>query len=526
MLITEILARNARMYGNETALVERDPATSRRREIDWLSFDQEASRFSNALIRHGVKKGDRVAHLLMNCLEWLPTYFGILRSGAWAVPLNFRFEAQVLQGCSELAEPRVFLFGEEFIPRIKAIQPALGDTVAHYVFLGSEQQCPPFAVTYQEFTAGCDTADPMIPLEISDDAALYFTSGTTGQPKAVRLTHRNLEHACYVENQHHRQTHKDNFLCIPPLYHTGAKMHWFGSFIVGGRAVILKGIKPQWILEAISEEQATIVWLLVPWAHDILIAWENGELDFSQYRLQQWRLMHIGAQPVPPSLIHAWKRLFPHHDYDTNYGLTECTGPGCVHLGLKNTHKIGAIGIPGFDWECRIVDFDGNDLPDGERGELLVKGPGVMKEYYRNPDATAEALQNGWLHTGDIARRDRDGFIWLVDRKKDLIITGGENVSPVEVEHFFMQHPSIQDIGVIGTPDQRLGELVTAVIQLKMDHSLTEAEVNVFAEGLPRYKRPRIIHFGEVPRNATGKIEKPKLRERYAPTTGRASIPN
>ncbi|OQX49246.1 MAG: AMP-dependent synthetase, partial [Candidatus Sedimenticola endophacoides] len=231
----------------------------------------------------------------------------------------------------------------------------------------------------------------------------------------------------------------------------------------------------------------------------------------------QWRLMHIGAQPVPPSLVRAWRRLFPGHDYDTNYGLTETTGPGCVHLGLGNTEHIGAIGVPGFDWEARIVDFDGNDLPDGTPGELLVKGPGVMREYYRDPEASAAAIRDGWLHTGDIARRDEVGFIWLVDRKKDLIITGGENVSPVEVENHFMAHPAIQDIGVIGTPDVRLGELVTAVIQLKPGRTLSEREVLDYAEALPRYQRPRVIHFGAVPRNATGKIEKPKLRRRYAP---------
>ncbi len=515
MLITEILSRNGRMYADEIALVERDPAAGSRREISWRRFDDEANRFANALIAQGVRPGDRVLHLMMNAIEWLPGYFGILRTGAIAAPLNFRFEAEIIQRCNEIAEARVLLFGPEFTARIQAVKAALDRTIRHYVYVGPEQVRPDFAVAYADFVSGAAAVPPPVDLDISDAAALYFTSGTTGLPKAVSLTHRNLEHACYVENQHHRQTHEDNFLCIPPLYHTGAKMHWFGNFVVGARAVLLKGARPEWILQAVSEEQATIVWLLVPWAHDILIAWENGELDFGRYRLDQWRLMHIGAQPVPPNLIKAWRKLFPHHEYDTNYGLTESSGPGCIHLGLGNTHKIGAIGKPGFDWEAAIVDENGNRLPTGLSGELLVKGPGVMRGYYQNPQATAETIRNGWLHTGDIARMDADGFIWLVDRKKDLIITGGENVSPLEVEHYFLEHPSIQDIAVIGTPDQRLGERVTAIIQLKEGRTLSEQELLAYAERLPRYKRPRRFHFDSVPRNATGKIEKPLLRARY-----------
>ncbi|MDY6951455.1 MAG: AMP-binding protein, partial [Thermodesulfobacteriota bacterium] len=331
--------------------------------------------------------------------------------------------------------------------------------------------------------------------------------------------HRNLEFACFLENRHHHQTHGDNFLCIPPLYHTGAKMHWFGNFMVGAKAVILKGVSPEWILEAVSEEKVTIVWLLVPWALDILFAIESRELKLDDYDLQDWRLMHIGAQPVPPSLVKEWKRVFPHHAYDTNYGLTESTGPGCIHLGVENPHKVGAIGLPGFDWEYKIVDPHHRQVPPGTAGELMVKGPGVMKEYYKNPAATAETLFEGWLATGDIARQDPDGFIWLVDRKKDVIISGGENIYPVEIEDFLQSHPKIQDVAVIGLPSTRLGEIVAAVIQVKEGQTLTREEVVEFCQDLPRYRRPRQILFGHVPRNPTGKIEKPKLRKKYGAMT-------
>ena len=322
-------------------------------------------------------------------------------------------------------------------------------------------------------------------------------------------------HACRVEQNHHSQTRDDVFLCIPPLYHTGAKMHWFGSLISGSKAVLLRGIKPEWILRAVTEEKCTIVWLLVPWAQDLLDALDSGRVKLDDYLLDQWRLMHIGAQPVPPSLIKRWMEYFPHHQYDTNYGLSESIGPGCVHLGVDNIRKVGAIGVPGFGWECMIVDEQGNEVPQGEVGELAVKGPGVMKCYYKNPDATAECLHGDWLFTGDMARKDEEGFYYLVDRKKDVIISGGENLYPVQIEDFLRRHEKIKDVAVIGMPHPRLGEIAAAIIELKDGVQCTEQEIEDFCQELPRYKRPRKIIFEHVPRNATGKIEKPALREKY-----------
>lgn len=516
MIITEILARNARLFPDDTALVERDPANSSRKEITWKEFDSFSNRIANALVKRGTKKGGSVVHLMTNCLEWLPLYFGILKTGAKAVPLNFRFTEELVALCSNVSEAGVIFFGEEFTDRIASVKSELDLSVTIYIFTGPANKTPDFAEHIDEFIESANDADPETGLDITDDAAIYFTSGTTGVPKGVLLTHRNLEFSCYAENNHHSQKKEDCFLCIPPLYHTGAKMHWFGNFLVGAPAVILKGIKPQWILEAVSEENISIVWLLVPWAHDILLAIERGEVRLEDYDLSKWRLMHIGAQPVPPSLIQKWSEVFPHHEFDVNYGLTEATGPGCLHLGIPNRHKTGSIGIPGFDWECTIVDRNLDPVPLGEPGELIVKGPGVMKEYFRNPKESASSLVKGWLRTGDIARMDKDGFVWLLDRKKDVIITGGENIYPVEIEHFLSHHARIQDVAVIGIPDERLGEVVAAVIRLKPEKNMTEEEVRNLCELLPRYKRPKFIYFDDVPRNPTGKIEKPALRKKYA----------
>ncbi len=518
MIIGEMLARNAGMYGDEIALIEREPAKRNRKVITWKEFHVMANRIANALTAKGIKKGDKVIHLMMNCLEWLPIYFGILRTGAWAVPLNFRFTAEDIRYCSEIAEAKAVIFGEEFVDRINTIKEDL-KTIKEYIYFGPNEMEPDYATPFEALLETGSTDNPNIPINLFDEACLYFTSGTTGKPKPILLTHRNLEFACINENRHHNQTHEDNFLCIPPLYHTGAKMHWFGNFIVGAKGVILKGIKPQWILEAVSEEKVTVVFLLVPWAQDILVAVENGDVNLDDYQLDQWRLMHIGAQPVPPSLIKNWKKVFPHHDYDTNYGLSETSGPGCVHLGMENLHKVGAIGKAGFDWEYKIVDNNQEEVSQGEVGELMVKGPGVMKEYYKNPEATKSTLFDGWLLTGDMARADEDGFIWLVDRKKDVIIVGGENIFPVEIEDLLMENQKIQDAAVIGIPDGRLGEVPAAVVQVKQGKEMTEEEVIAFCETLPRYKRPRKVFFDSVPRNPTGKIEKPKLRKKYSGIT-------
>ncbi len=532
MPITDFLEKNAKLYPNDIALVEINPdkkpshpitwreysliesapGGKYRREMSWREFDIKANRFANLLLTRGVKKGDKVAVLLMNCLEWLPIYFGILKTGALAVPMNYRYTAEEIKYCLDLADVSVLVFGPEFIGRVEQIRDEIS-FVKHLFYVGSD--VPSFADCYDELVTYCSSVAPAIDVRDEDLGAIYFSSGTTGFPKAILHYHSALVSSCITEQNHHGQTRDDIFLCIPPLYHTGAKMHWFGSLISGSKAIILRGVSPEWILRTVSDEGATIVWLLVPWAQDILDSIERGDINISDYNTAQWRLMHIGAQPVPPSLIRRWKTVFPNHQYDTNYGLSESIGPGCVHLGVENIEKVGSIGKPGYLWQAKVVGDNGKEVKGDEVGELLVKGPGVMKCYYKNPEATEEVLKNGWLYTGDMARVDEDGFIWLVDRKKDVIITGGENIYPVQIEDFLRAHAKIKDVAVIGIPDNRLGEIAAAIISVKDDTECSEQEINEYCSALPRYKRPRKIIFADVPRNPTGKIEKPKLREMY-----------
>jgi long-chain acyl-CoA synthetase len=531
MLITEYLERNAILYPDEVALVEINPEynlsggawkelnlvesgpeTPFRREISWEDFNCRANRFANLLLANGVGRGDKVAILLMNCLEWLPIYFGVLKAGAMAVPLNYRYSAEEIEYCLDLADASLLVFGPEFEERIDSIKGRLGK-IKNMFYVGTN--CPDYALSYFKFISYCRSSKPGVTLNAVDDAAIYFSSGTTGFPKAILHNQESLTHAAICEQAHHGQTHDDCFLCIPPLYHTGAKMHWFGSLVAGGKAVLLRGVSPQWILDAASREQASIVWLLVPWAQDILDAIDRGDLDPTAYDLSCWRLMHIGAQPVPPSLIRRWREKFPRHQYDTNYGLSESIGPGCVHLGVDNIHKVGAIGQAGFGWQTRVVDAQGRDVPTDAVGELIVKGPGVMSCYYKDPEATAAVLKDGWLYTGDMAKVDLDGFIFLVDRKKDVIITGGENIYPVQIEDFLRGNDCVKDAAVIGRAHQRLGEIASAIIELKEGANCSAEDIENFCNALPRYKRPREIIFDRIPRNPTGKIEKVKLRQKY-----------
>src|SRR5271157_2406959 len=513
MLISDLLKQNARLYPDEIALIELHPGKNLRKTVTWREFDEQANRMANALIARGIKKDDKVIHLMVNSIDWLVVYFGIIRTGAWAVPLNFRFTGTEIKYCVDIAEARIMVLSEEFIERVVPLRDHL-PTIKKYIFAGSK--LPDGMESLEDVIRQASPKPLKVKITAEDTCGLYFTSGTTGDTKPIVLTHKNMEFAAVLEQKHHYQTHEDNFILIPPLYHTGAKMHWLGSLLMGSRATILTEISPKNILDAVHNERGTIVWLLVPWAQDILVALDKGELKLKNYDLSHWRLMHIGAQPVPPSLIKHWKRYFPKMQYDTNYGLSESTGPGCIHLGIENDHKVGAIGKPGYTWHARLVDAQGRDVPQGKNGEIIVKGAGVMREYYKNQQRTADTLIDGWLYTGDVGRMDEDGFIWITDRKKDVIITGGENIYPVEIEEVLHNHPKIYDVAVIGIPDERVGEIAVAIVDVKPDANLLEQEVIDFcAQNLAHFKRPRRIIFGKVPRNPTGKIEKPKLRERY-----------
>jgi long-chain acyl-CoA synthetase len=514
MNMIDIIAKNARVYPQHTAFVEVRPVTRSRTSISWAQFDNRINRLAGSLIEKGVKKGDKIFIFGRNSINWLETYFAVMATGAWAVPLNFRFDDESIKYCARAASPVAFFMDAEYAPRISNMRAEL-PTVKNYICIGANKGMQNMNDLIKTTPAG----RPEIALKDDDACALYFTSGTTGEPKPVLHVHKNLMCVALNEATNERWKQTDSLLMLPPFYHL-AIGHLLGCMLAGGRAILLtEKVTPAYIFENISNERISLVFLLVPWALDILHALDRGELKREDYNLTQWRLLYMGAQPIPPSLVQRWWDHFPGMQFDNVYGLSETAGPGTLHLGIGNETKLGAIGKPGLLWDARIVDDRGDDVPRGQVGEIIVKGAGLMQEYYKNPGLTAQTIRNGWLLTGDLGKSDEDGFIYFVDRKKDLVNSGGENIYPVEVEAVILRHPDVHDVAVIGTPDERLGEIVTAVIELEPDKVPNEEEMTAFCEqNMPRYKRPRRFIFGPVPRGSTGKIEKPRLRAKYCRT--------
>jgi len=529
MNISEMLERNARINPRDTALVERVPSKSFRRQMTWREFDERVNRIANALMIRGIGKGDRVLQWMMNSVNWLEAYFGIIRTGAIATPLNFRFSEKDFKYCADVAEPKAVILDERFADKVKAVSHPM---LAPQRCIVNGQTVSPGMEGFEDVIAESSPKPVRIEIKDEDPCGLYFTSGTTGVPKPILLTHKNMECAAITEVVHGLRRPGDIWVTLKPLYHTGDWIHWLASLILGGGSVIQGDkITPRAIFEVIHEERGTVAMLLVPWLQDILTALESGEIEVEEYDLSCWRLVLFGTQHVPPNLVLRWKKTFPNMLYEVNYGLTEASGPCCIHLGIGNEHKLGSIGKAGFNWEARLVDENGKDVNLGEVGEIIVKGNGVMREYYKNPEKTMETIKEGWLYTGDMGKMDSDGFIWFIDRKKDVIICGGENIYPIEIEDTLQSHPKVHDVGVIGVPDERLGEIVVAIIELEPNVSPSiemKEELSRFCEeNLPRYKQPRHIIFDSVLRNPTGKIEKSIIRQKYGKwNADEASISN
>ncbi|MBC2703331.1 class I adenylate-forming enzyme family protein [Desulfobacula sp.] len=509
---------HARHIPDKVCLIERTPATGERRSIAWKEFNDEINRTANFLAKDlGVKHGDFVMHLQKDSLEWLITYYAIIRLGAVVVPLNFRFETSDVLYAAEVCNPEVFILGSEFLG---VVQPAQKDltTIKNYICIGND--VPDDMINFKVVQDYEDTSDALVEVDRDHDLAMMFTSGTTGKPKPVLHTHFSINNTAIGNGMTYFVQKDDNYLFFLPLYHSGTMFLWAPFYATGAAGTIIRDFRdPKWIIEAIAEEKCTDVLFVVPIGIAVLNAIDKGEIVLSDYDLSSWKYMEIGAQPVPFDIMKLLVKRLP-CAVSNIYGITEGGGGGLFNLYPEDVlSRPGSIGKPTFGVEAKIVGPTGDELGCDEVGELIFRTPRMMREYYSNPEKTQEALKNGWLYTGDLLKRDKDGYFYIVDRMKDMVTSGGENIFPVEIEDALMDHPDIDDIACIGYPDDRLVEIVLAIVQIKEGRQLSEEEVIEFAKSkLSLYKVPRKVIFDQVPRNPTGKLMKPQLREKF---TGR-----
>lgn len=509
---------HARHLPDKICLIERNPAQNERRTLTWKQFNDEINKVANYLSKElGIKDGDYVMHLQNNSLEWLITYYGIIKIGAVIVPLNFRFVGQDILYAAEVCDPKAFIIGPEFLPVVQPVQKDL-KTVDKYICVGGD--VPADMVDYKTIAASDDTSEAIVDVDDMHALAMMFTSGTTGKPKPVMHTHFSLNNTAIGNGMSYFVEKNDNYLFFLPLYHSGTMFLWAPFYATGATGTILRDLKdPKWIIEAVAEEKCTDVLFVVPIAIGILNAIDSGDLKLSDYDLSNWRYMEIGAQPVPFDVMKKLVEILP-CKVSNIYGITEGGGGGTFNLYPEDViRKPGSIGKPTFGVEAKLVDFEEKEVGPGEVGELIFTTRRMMKEYHNNPEKTAETLKDGWLYTGDLLQTDDEGYYYIVDRKKDMITSGGENIFPVEIEDALMANSKIDDVACIGYPDERLVEIVMAIVQLKEGESMTEEEVIEFAKTkISMYKLPRKIVFDQVMRNPTGKLMKPEMREKY---TGR-----
>ena len=511
-------AVHARHLADKICLIERTPSVNQRRTLTWRQFNEEINKVANYLSKDlGIKDGDFVMHLQNNSLEWLITYYGIIKIGAVVVPLNFRFVGADILYAAKICNPKAFIIGSEFLPVVQPVQKDL-KTVRQYICVG--ESVPDDMIDYRTLAASSDISEAVIDVADHHDLAMMFTSGTTGDPKPVLHTHYSLNNTAIGNGMSYFVEKNDNYVFFLPLYHSGTMFLWAPFYATGAVGTILREFNdPKWIIEAMAEEKGTDVLFVVPIAVAILNAITNGDINLNDYDLTSWRYMEIGAQPVPFDVMKRLVDTLP-CGCSNIYGITEGGGGGLFNLYPEEVlQKPGSIGKPTFGMDAKIVDFDDTELPAGEVGELLLKTNRMMKGYYQNPELTQKSLKNDWLYTGDLVKADEEGYYFIVDRAKDMVTSGGENIFPVEIEDALMDHPKIDDVACIGYPDERLVEIVLAIVQLKKGESMTEEELIEFAKTkMATYKVPRKVIFDEVMRNPTGKLMKPKLREKY---TGR-----
>jgi len=494
------LTRTARTNPAREALVSEGEGTTYR------ALNAKANRLSHGLLRLGLEKGDKVGTLFANSPELVVTYFAVLKAGGVLVPLNPRLRAEELFYMMDHSEAKYLVFSERFLKVVTSIQDRLpGLKLA--IFCG--KVTPGNAVSYHDLIEQGSEGEPDIEVCEDDGFAIVYTAGTTGTPKGVLLTHRNFIWGMLNQNTSYHLP-PDRSLQVFPLAHSAGLIGLCTRMMRGDTIVLIRGADLELILDTIQREQITFLGL-VPTLSNALS--QAPSLD--RYDRGSVRLVGSGAAILPPETKKRLSYLFPNAEFFDTYGMTECSGP-ITTLGPKDFFRKKACVGKGFPYhEVRVVNEEGDDVKVGEVGEIIVSGPTIMAGYYKNPKETKETLRNGYLFTGDLARLDEEGFVYIVDRKKDIIISGGYNVYPKEIEDVLFTHPKVAEAAVIGIPDKKWGETIRAVVVPRKHQEITENEIIDFCKDrLASYKKPTSVLFVDaLPKSPVGKVLKRVLRQ-------------
>jgi acyl-CoA synthetase (AMP-forming)/AMP-acid ligase II len=520
MILSDTLKKAYRFFPEKEAIV------CGGRRWTYGEFFERLSRFCHYLSEAGLEKGDRIAILHPNCHYFLEAYYAIAMRGAASVPLNFRLSAAELALIMNDAGVRVLIVDPRFretVDRMRADLP----TIERIVWTGDGRGGLPEGkrdLYYEEIIAGGTARVPEVEIAETDIAQIYYTSGTTGRPKGVMLTHKNVTvHALGTIAELHL-TDRDVWLHAAPLFHLADAWATWAITWVGGTHILVGEFDPPTVLAAMEREGVTLT-NLIPTMLNMLVNY-SGVKDHDYRRL---RVLLSGGAPIAPEVVRRIVDTFG-CDYIQTYGMTE-TSPYLTlsilkgHLMQKSPEEQlrfkSKTGREFIATELKVVADDGREIRKDEKevGEIIVRGDTITPGYWQLPEETAKAIRNGWLYTGDMAVMDEEDYVTIVDRRKDMIVTGGENVYSTEVENVLYMHPAVLECAVVGVPDEKWGEAVKGIVVLKPACNATEEELIAFCkERIARYKSPKSIDFiPALPKTGSGKIEKKKLRDRYWP---------
>jgi fatty-acyl-CoA synthase len=504
MNIGDWVRKWAAIQPHKTALIFEESS------LTYGELSTRANQLANALLKKGTQKGDRVGVLLYNSTEYVEIILALSIIGAILVPLNWRLSGSELEFILEDSGADTLIFGEEFMDVVSAIKSNIPVKEENYICVG-KGICS-WAMNYEKTVKGDSPKEYETKTsgDGEDPQIIMYTSGTTGLPKGAILSHRKTFYNVLNANIFYGLTPEDVDLVSRPLFHSGGLLVNVAPVLYKGGTIILKKrFRPQEILEGIEMHRVTVIEAAATMFNFIL-----QQCDLKKYDLSSLRCCITGGERVPHSLLEEY--LNRGIIISQIYGQTETSTLTWLPMG-EAKRKLGSVGVPVFHGNVKIVDKEGREVKPGEVGEIIVSGPILMTGYWKRPQQTQEAIKDGWLHTGDLAKRDEEGFFYVVDREKDMFISGGENVYPAEVEKVYLENPKISDVAVVGVPDEKWGEAGIIFIVMKNGQEMTEEEALRYCEGkLAKYKIPKQVAFlKELPMTGSDKVKRRHLREDY-----------